>query len=93
MRALLNLAGRLSNLTILERTVNGQPGLVVQQDGVIVTVAAFDVEGDQIKRIWGGTQSRQAPSVDGGARASGRQVMAFAGVVRMGRLVQQPAAS
>ncbi|MEU8039086.1 sigma factor-like helix-turn-helix DNA-binding protein [Streptosporangium sp. NPDC049078] len=53
VRALLNLAGRLSNLTILERTVNGQPGLVVQQDGVIVTVAAFDVEGDQIKRIWG----------------------------------------
>lgn len=53
VRALLNLAGRLSDLTILERTGNGQPGLVVQQDGVIVTVAAFDVEGDQIKRIWG----------------------------------------
>jgi RNA polymerase sigma factor (sigma-70 family) len=40
------------NVTILERTVNGQPGLVIQQDGVTVTVMAFDVAGDQIKHIW-----------------------------------------
>jgi RNA polymerase sigma factor (sigma-70 family) len=40
------------NMTILERTVNGQPGLVAQQDGVIVTVFAFDVAGDRIKHIW-----------------------------------------
>ena len=39
-------------MTILERTVNGQPGLVAQQDGVTVTVFAFDVAGDQIKHIW-----------------------------------------
>jgi RNA polymerase sigma factor (sigma-70 family) len=39
-------------LTILERTVNGQPGLVAQQDGVTVTVFAFDVADDQIKHIW-----------------------------------------
>jgi hypothetical protein len=39
-------------LTLLERTVNGQPGLVAQQDGVTVTVIAFDVAGDRIKRIW-----------------------------------------
>jgi RNA polymerase sigma-70 factor (ECF subfamily) len=38
--------------TILERTVNGQPGLVVQEDGLTVTVMAFDVAGDRIKRIW-----------------------------------------
>jgi RNA polymerase sigma-70 factor (ECF subfamily) len=36
----------------MERTVNGQPGLVAQQDGVTVTVFAFDVAGDQIKHIW-----------------------------------------
>jgi RNA polymerase sigma factor (sigma-70 family) len=42
----------VSGLTILERTVNGQPGLVAQRDGVTVTVLAFDIEGDQIKRIW-----------------------------------------
>ncbi|WP_329081445.1 MULTISPECIES: RNA polymerase sigma factor SigJ [unclassified Streptosporangium] len=53
VRSLIKLVGRRSNLAILERTVNGQPGLVVQQDGVTETVAAFDVEGDQIKRIWG----------------------------------------
>jgi RNA polymerase sigma-70 factor (ECF subfamily) len=39
-------------LTILERTVNGQPGLVTQQDGVTVTVFAFDIAGDRIKHIW-----------------------------------------
>jgi RNA polymerase sigma-70 factor (ECF subfamily) len=41
-----------SNMTILERTVNGQPGLVAQQDGVTVTVFAFEVAGDRIKHIW-----------------------------------------
>ncbi|MEQ4205611.1 RNA polymerase sigma factor SigJ [Actinopolymorpha sp. B9G3] len=43
---------RLDNMTLLERTVNGQPGLVAQQDGVTVTVFAFDVVGDRIKHIW-----------------------------------------
>jgi hypothetical protein len=51
-RGLVDLAGRLANLTILERTVNGQPGLVAQQDGVIVTVYAFDIAGDRITHIW-----------------------------------------
>ncbi|HTU08465.1 MAG TPA: sigma factor-like helix-turn-helix DNA-binding protein, partial [Trebonia sp.] len=51
-RYLLELAVRAASLTILERTVNGQPGLVVQQDGVTVTVFAFDVSGDRIKHIW-----------------------------------------
>ena len=46
------IAGRVPNLTILERTVNGQPGLVAQQDGVTVTVFAFDVTADRIKHIW-----------------------------------------
>jgi RNA polymerase sigma-70 factor (ECF subfamily) len=39
-------------LTILERTVNGQPGLVAQKDGVTVTVYAFDVVGGRITHIW-----------------------------------------
>ncbi len=51
-RYLADLAGRALNLTILERTVNGQPGLVAQQDRVTVTVFAFDVAGDRITRIW-----------------------------------------
>ena len=51
-RIIVDIAGRAPNLTILERTVNGQPGLVAQQDGVTVTVFAFDVAGDRIKHIW-----------------------------------------
>jgi RNA polymerase sigma factor (sigma-70 family) len=51
-RYLADTAGRAPSLTILERTVNGQPGLVAQQDGVILTVFAFDVADDRITRIW-----------------------------------------
>jgi len=52
-RAWVEIANRaLSDTTFLERTVNGQPGLVAQQDGVTVTVFAFDVAGDRIKHIW-----------------------------------------
>jgi RNA polymerase sigma-70 factor (ECF subfamily) len=38
--------------TILERTVNGQPGLVIQFEGVTETVIAFDVDADHITNIW-----------------------------------------
>jgi RNA polymerase sigma-70 factor (ECF subfamily) len=41
-----------SGTSILERTVNGQPGLVAVQDGVTVTVFAFDLVGERISRIW-----------------------------------------
>jgi RNA polymerase sigma-70 factor (ECF subfamily) len=51
-RYFADLAARASNLTILERTVNGQPGLTVQQDGVTVVVFAFDIAGNRIKHIW-----------------------------------------
>lgn len=51
-RYTVGLADRAPDLTILERTVNGQPGLVAQLDGVTVVVIAFDVAGDRIKHIW-----------------------------------------
>ncbi|HEY1823868.1 MAG TPA: RNA polymerase sigma factor SigJ [Trebonia sp.] len=52
-RAWVEIANRATgNMAFLERTVNGQPGLVAQQDGVTVTVFAFDVADDRIKRIW-----------------------------------------
>jgi RNA polymerase sigma-70 factor (ECF subfamily) len=52
-RAWIEIANRsLANMTLLERTVNGQPGLIAQQDGVTVTVFAFDIAGDRIKHIW-----------------------------------------
>ncbi|MEV1244568.1 RNA polymerase sigma factor SigJ [Nonomuraea sp. NPDC050022] len=51
--AWIELAGRvMNNMTFLERTVNGQPGLVAQEDGITVTVFAFEVVDDRIKRIW-----------------------------------------
>jgi RNA polymerase sigma-70 factor, ECF subfamily len=51
--AWVELANRASSsVTLLEHTVNGQPGLVTQQDGVTVTVFAFDVADDRIKHIW-----------------------------------------
>jgi RNA polymerase sigma-70 factor (ECF subfamily) len=50
--ACLHVVGQAPDLTLLERTVNGQPGLVGQQNGVTVTVFAFDVAGDRISRIW-----------------------------------------
>jgi RNA polymerase sigma factor (sigma-70 family) len=52
-RAWVELASRAAgNMTLLERTVNGQPGLVAQQDGVTVTVFAFEVACDRITHIW-----------------------------------------
>jgi len=51
-RACLDVARWAPGLTILERAVNGQPGLVAQLDGVTVTVFAFDIAGDRIKQIW-----------------------------------------
>jgi RNA polymerase sigma-70 factor (ECF subfamily) len=51
-RYLVDLAGLAVDITFGERTVNGQPGLVAQQDGVTVVVMAFDFAGDRINRIW-----------------------------------------
>jgi RNA polymerase sigma factor (sigma-70 family) len=52
-RAWVELANRArSTMTLHERTVNGEPGLVAAEAGVTVTVFAFDVAGDRIKRIW-----------------------------------------
>jgi RNA polymerase sigma-70 factor (ECF subfamily) len=38
--------------TLVERTVNGQPGLVVEFEGVTETVIAFDIAADRITNIW-----------------------------------------
>ncbi|WP_432020195.1 RNA polymerase sigma factor SigJ [Streptomyces sp. 1222.5] len=49
---LIHIATIAPGLTLLERTVNGRPGLVAQRSGVTMTVAAFDLSGDRITRIW-----------------------------------------
>jgi RNA polymerase sigma factor (sigma-70 family) len=51
-RYTVQLASRVPGLVMAERTVNGQPGLIIQQDGVTVTVLAFGIAGDRITRIW-----------------------------------------
>ena len=52
-RYLVDLADRaFGDVTLLEHAVNGQPGLVAQQNGVTVTVFAFDLAGGRIAHIW-----------------------------------------
>lgn len=45
-------AGAVARMTLLERSVNGQPGLVALHDGVTVAVLAFQIAGDRIRHIW-----------------------------------------
>ena len=52
-RAWVEIANRRpGNMAFLECTVNGQPGLAARQDGVTVTVFAFEVADGRVKRIW-----------------------------------------
>jgi RNA polymerase sigma-70 factor (ECF subfamily) len=51
-RYLVDLAGQAADISLGERMVNGQPGLVAKQNGVTVVVMAFDFAGDRINRIW-----------------------------------------
>ncbi|KAA8885728.1 sigma-70 family RNA polymerase sigma factor [Nocardia colli] len=46
------IASRGTPVTLLERTVNGQPGLVGEIDGTVVSVYAFDIADGRITRIW-----------------------------------------
>ncbi len=47
-----DLITRAPDLTLLERTVNGQPGLAGEYQGAIVAVFAFGITDDRISRIW-----------------------------------------
>ncbi|MEV7279619.1 RNA polymerase sigma factor SigJ [Streptomyces sp. NPDC093111] len=51
---LLFIAGKAPGLRLLERSVNGRPGLVARLGDVTVTVAAFDLGEDdgRVRRIW-----------------------------------------
>jgi RNA polymerase sigma factor (sigma-70 family) len=46
------IADKAPGLELLERSVNGTPGLVAQRAGVVVTVASFDVSEGRVTRIW-----------------------------------------
>jgi len=45
-------AGAVPDAAIVECTVNGQPGLVVQAAGVTVSVLAFEIAGGRIRHVW-----------------------------------------
>jgi RNA polymerase sigma factor (sigma-70 family) len=51
-RVCVDFVDRAPGLTVLERTVNGQPGLVAQRNGVTAAVLAFNIAGDRIKDMW-----------------------------------------
>ncbi|MET9593837.1 RNA polymerase sigma factor SigJ [Streptomyces sp. NPDC006516] len=46
------IADRAPGLELLERSVNGLPGLVARQAGAVTTVAAFEVTDGSVTRIW-----------------------------------------
>ncbi|MFJ8808732.1 RNA polymerase sigma factor SigJ [Streptomyces sp. NPDC102490] len=46
------IADKAPGLELLERSVNGVPGLVARRDGAVMTVAAFDVAEGRVSRIW-----------------------------------------
>jgi RNA polymerase sigma-70 factor (ECF subfamily) len=51
-RRCVDFADRAPGLTVTERTVNGQPGLIAWRDGTITAVLAFAIAGDRIMRVW-----------------------------------------
>ncbi|MEU3655200.1 RNA polymerase sigma factor SigJ [Streptomyces sp. NPDC032161] len=51
-RYMVAIADKAPGLELLERSVNGAPGLVAQRTGVVVTVASFEVSDGRVSRIW-----------------------------------------
>ncbi|WP_327725687.1 RNA polymerase sigma factor SigJ [Streptomyces europaeiscabiei] len=46
------IADRAPGLELLERSVNGVPGLVARRAGVVMTVASFDITEGRVTHIW-----------------------------------------
>ncbi|MET8990087.1 RNA polymerase sigma factor SigJ [Nonomuraea wenchangensis] len=51
-RYMVAIADLAPGLELLERTVNGTPGLVARQAGAVGTVASFEIDGGRVTRIW-----------------------------------------
>ena len=70
---LVRLAALAGRLDLLERTVNGQPGLVAMKGRDVLTVYAFDIDDDRIQRIWAiRNPDKLRPWADTSARPAGR---------------------
>ncbi|MET7645634.1 RNA polymerase sigma factor SigJ [Streptomyces sp. NPDC005426] len=46
------IADKAPGLALLERSVNGMPGLVAERAGAVMTVASFEVVDGRVTRIW-----------------------------------------
>ncbi|QYC40715.1 RNA polymerase sigma factor SigJ [Nonomuraea coxensis DSM 45129] len=46
------IAALAPELELLERPVNGVPGLVARRGGAVETVASFEIAGGRVTRIW-----------------------------------------
>ncbi|MFE5261313.1 RNA polymerase sigma factor SigJ [Streptomyces coelicoflavus] len=51
-RYMAAIAHKAPGLELLERSVNGAPGLVARRCGAVLTVAAFEVAEGRVTRIW-----------------------------------------
>ncbi|WP_018546275.1 RNA polymerase sigma factor SigJ [Streptomyces sp. LaPpAH-108] len=51
-RYMVAIADRAPGLELLERSVNGMPGLVARRSGAVLTVASFDIAEGGVSRIW-----------------------------------------
>jgi RNA polymerase sigma-70 factor, ECF subfamily len=51
-RYLVHVAGLAPGLDMVLRTVNGEPGLVLREDGVVAAVLAFDIVDGRIRHLW-----------------------------------------
>lgn len=49
---LVALGDRVRNLELLERLVNGRPGLIAWEDGRLLAVYAFEINASRIERMW-----------------------------------------
>lgn len=51
-RYMVAIADKAPGLELLERSVNGVPGLVARRAGAVMTVASFEVTDGRVTRIW-----------------------------------------
>ncbi|KAF2775402.1 MULTISPECIES: RNA polymerase sigma factor SigJ [unclassified Streptomyces] len=51
-RYMAAVAEKAPGLELLERSVNGAPGLVARRSGAVLTVAAFEVAEGRVTRVW-----------------------------------------
>lgn len=49
---MIAIADKAPGLELLERSVNGAPGLVAHRAGVVMTVASFDISAGHVTQIW-----------------------------------------